>query len=144
MTLMSSRFTPSPISEGTAVITQAAAKSISPRTSSGSRTCGCTGAHCPRRSGAIDPREDVEQAVGGIDARCAAFSSHEICGFRDPRLLEGYQAERRLIIDQENGDQFPSRISGVELDQGTQVAEADVVGAARDLSDGAQRARAGQ
>src|SRR5512144_2522389 len=57
-----------------------------------------------RRIDPIDPREDVEQAVGGIDRRCTALASHEVRGLRDSGLLERYQAERRLLIDQENSD----------------------------------------
>jgi hypothetical protein len=94
----------------------------------------------------IDPvqaREHVEQAIGGVHRRSAPFAPHDVCRLLDAGLLQRDQAERRLVVDQEDGDQLASGVFGVELDHGAEIAEADIVGAARNLGDGVGAAATG-
>ena len=101
---------------------------------------------CPLHARGIDPvdaREHVEQAIGGVHRRSAPFAPHEVCRLLDAGLLQRDQAERRLVVDQEYGDQLASRVLGVELDHGAEIAEADIVGAARNLGDGVGAAATG-
>ena len=100
----------------------------------------------PLHARGIDPvhaREDVEQAIGGVNRRGAAFAAHEVRGLLDPGLLERDQAQRRLVVDQEDGDQLASRVLCVELDHGAEIAETDIVRAARHLGDRVRSAAAG-
>ena len=88
MTLMSSRLTPSPSSPGTAVITQAAAKSISPRASIGSRTCGCTFDHCTRAgSTPVMRAKTLNKRYGASTVGAPPLRPMRSAGFSMPAFL---------------------------------------------------------
>src|SRR4029453_19005003 len=87
------------------------------------------------RIDSVHAREHIEQTVGCVDRRCAALAPHEVGRLFNPRLLERDQAEWCLVVYQENGEQLLAWIPGIELDQGAEIAEPDVMGAAGHLGD---------